>query len=137
MNGSARERGGAGGPMEGWVIVQSNGLTLIGRMGEATDEGYRLSPVYEMKPAMRPSRDGRGVEVTHTCVPVWLLGLESIDVPLEAIVVACESLSRPQRAMLAQYVAQAAEIQESQKRAESPVLLVPAGVPLPKPPGRQ
>ena len=132
MNG-VEERG----PLAGWVIMQSNGLTLIGRLARLADEKATLSPVYEMKPAMRPSRDVLGVEVTHTCVPVWLLGLESIDVPSDGIFVPLDSLSRPKRAMLAQYVAQAAEIQESQKRAESPVMVVPAGVPLPKPPGRQ
>lgn len=122
------------GPLAGWAIVQSNGLTLIGRLVDGHDpvrgvsgqvlgtmarEGGALSPVYELKPAM--SERGIG----HLVVPMWLVGVDSISIPSGAIVHPCEELSRSQRVHLHRAVQQGEQMSAAMRAQESGVVLAP------------
>ena len=131
------------GPLAGWVVAQVQGMTLIGKasrglsecgrgslaaLGHETivipvpipDEWYgmhvsALSPVFELKPQMAMAREG--MQIAHPCLPLWLLGVKSLDLPEGCVVVPCESFTRSQRVNLLRGV-RAAEGLEAQFRAE-------------------
>ena len=102
--------------LDGWVIAQTNGLTLVGKR-----TGDTLSPVYEMKPQL-VSHQGRSMAV-HPCLPVWLFGVDEITLPAGAFVVEVGALSRQDRSELAAYVEQAAEMSRGKRAQESGVVL--------------
>ena len=106
------------GPLAGWAIVQSNGMTLIGRLPLANGP-VDLSPVYELKPAM--SERGIG----HLVVPMWLVGVDLISIPSGAIVHPCEELSRSQRVHLHRAVQQGEQVSAAMRAQESGVVLAP------------
>jgi hypothetical protein len=108
------------GPLAGWAIVQSNGLTLVGKMnvgptvlrvrgvvaGRSDSDVHTprtLSPVFEMKPNIAQARGGANVAI-HPCFPVWLLDVQEIEIPDGAIVVPVESLHKMDREGLASFV---------------------------------
>ena len=110
--------------MAGWAVVQSNGLTLIGR--SRTGGGPPcLAPVYELKPQMGMSP--QGMQITHVALPVWILGIREFEIPQGAIVEPCESFTREQRVRLHQACEQAAQLQESMRSEGSRVVVAPAG----------
>lgn len=117
-------------PLAGWAIVQSNGLTLIGRVKvpafrdrEPTfREAAILSPVFEFKPMLTDQG------VIPLVTPVWLLGIKEFAVPQGAIVESVESFTLDQRAMLESFVHKA-EAAQAQARSEGParISVAPAG----------
>lgn len=134
------------GPLAGWAIVQSNGLTLIGkvvasppmlmvtgpRRGEVVSH-CRLAPVFEMKTNIMQGPRGENVAV-HPCFPVWLLGVQEIDVPDGAIVVPVESLHKTDRRGLAKFVEQAEQMMRA-LRAEQSGITVARTIPTVPEPG--
>lgn len=103
--------------LDGWVIAQTNGLTLVGRrMGDT------LSPVYEMKPQIVPHQ-GQAMAI-HPCVPVWLFGVNSVTLPSGALVVKVDALSRQDRTELAASVEQAAQMSRGKRARESGIAVV-------------
>ena len=134
------------GPLAGWAIVQSNGLTLIGkvvasppmlmvtgpRSGEVVSY-CRLAPVFEMKTNIMQGPRGENVAV-HPCFPVWLLGVQEIDVPDGAIVVPVESLHKTDRRGLAKFVEQAEQMMRA-LRAEQSGITVARTIPTVREPG--
>ena len=118
------------GPLAGWAVVQAHGLTLIGRR---TGTGDRLAPVYELKPQMGMSN--QGMQLAHVVIPIWLLGIDSFDIPTGAIVEPCESFTREQRKRLHEACVAAGELQASFKQEGARVMLAGPGTKLPPPPG--
>ena len=107
------------GPLAGWAIVQSNGMTLIGRLPLANGP-VDLSPVYELRPMLDPQRG-----IAHMVLPVWLLGVDSISIPSGAIVHPCEELSRSQRVHLHRAVQHGEQVSAAMRAQESGVVLAP------------
>ena len=134
------------GPLVGWAIVQSNGLTLIGKvappiwvrhMGEAEPrrldgQPTKLSPVFEMKTNIMQGPRGENVAV-HPCFPVWLLGVQEIDIPDGAIVVPVESLHATDRRGLAKFVEQAEEMMRGLRAEQSGIKVARVMPPIPEP----
>lgn len=110
---------GAGdtGPLAGWAIVQAHGMILIGKL--SLFGGDSLSPVFELRPMM----GDRGIG--HLIVPVWLLGVDRLDIPKDAISHPCEMLSRRQRVALLQATQQAEAMTAAMRAAESGITLAP------------
>lgn len=119
---------GGGGPLAGWVIAQAHGLLLIGRRS-----GRVLGPVFELRAQMQ--HGPRGIGVQHVALPVWLLGVPSLELPADALAVEVESFSTDQRARLHLACQQAAELAGALRGEEARVMVVPPGVPLPPMPG--
>lgn len=126
--------GASDGPLAGWAIVQTNGLTLIGCVGRAkttrkvlnasgqtlgtqTTDADVLSPVYELRVMM--SDNGFG----HMVLPVWMMGADSLEVPSGAIVHPCEDLSRQQRVHLLRGVQKAEQMRATMRAEESGLTL--------------
>ena len=141
------------GPLAGWAIVQSNGLTLIGKvtigptvlrirgqvpgMGPSgSDSGAytprTLSPVFEMKTNIMQGPRGENVAV-HPCFPVWLLGVQEIGVPDGAIVVPVESLHKTDRRGLAKFVEQAEQMMRALRAEQSGIKVARVMPPIPEP----
>lgn len=108
-------------PLAGWAIVQSNGLTLVGRV-RASGSAAVLSPVFEFKPMLTDHG------VVPLVTPVWMLGIKEFAVPQGAIVESVESFTLEQRAMLESFVLKA-EAAQAQARGEGParIAVAPAG----------
>ena len=127
---NAQSNGQDSGPLAGWAIVASNGLTLIGRVRRASVDNQgdhilgsnadMLSPVYELRPMLDPQRG-----IAHVVLPVWLLGVDSIEVPMGAIVHPCEEMTRQQRVHLLRAVQQAEQMTAAMHAQESGVVLAP------------
>jgi len=119
------------GPLDGWAIAQVDGLTLIGRAS-----GFRLSPVFELKPQMAMGRDG--AQLAHMALPVWLLGIDSYEVPEGVPLVPCEELTREQRVRLQQAVDMAARMQADLRNEGARVSIAAPSVldKLPRMPGQ-
>ena len=100
------------GPLAGWVIVQAQGMTLIGRA-----QRRALRPVFELKPVM----SDRGIG--HMVVPVWLLGVDELETPAGAIVHPCEELTRSQRVHLLKSVQQAEEMSATMRAQDAGITL--------------
>lgn len=138
-------------PLAGWAIVQTNGLTLIGKLvtipkvaldvlgkevGHTRSVGEQpnaLSPVYELKPQMAPTQEG--IQIGHLAVPVWLLGLKSVELPIGCLVERLEEFSPRIRRSLAQAVSAAEEMATMLRADESSITLVRPGTRLPPPGG--
>lgn len=105
-------------PLAGWAVVQSQGLTLIGRMHMSRPV---LAPVFELKALM--GQHGMG----HLVLPVWLLGIDEFAIPDGAIVEHCESFSIKAREHLWQEVQNGQCLIDQMRAAESGVVLAPAG----------
>jgi hypothetical protein len=110
------------GPLAGWVIAQTNGLTLVGKdVNDArtdADMAMKLSPVLNMQPNLVQGQGG-GVAPIHPCFPVFLLDVREIEVPEGSVIVSCESLSKAQRAQLWKFVEQGLAILEQMRLASS------------------
>lgn len=106
------------GPLAGWVIAQSNGLTLIG----CPDPGRYLSPVFHMQPNLVQGQGG-GAAPIHPCFPVFLLAIDHLELPPGALIVPVETLSKPERAQLARFVEQADQMLQQMKAAASGIAL--------------
>lgn len=117
------------GPLEGWVIAQIQGLTLIGRPVQDSDGTRGLMPVYEIQPQMQQGPDG--INIGHLIVPVWLLGVPAIAVPKDAVVAPIALLTRTQRAALAAGVSRCADAERQIKAHESGLVLASAATKLP------
>ena len=109
------------GPLPGYAIAQTNGLTLIGLL-----TGRTLSPVYELKPGMMQGPDG-SLNIHHGCFPFALLGsIDGIDLPEGAIVLPITSLSRGERVALAKAVAHGEKMAQALRAAAAGVTLARA-----------
>ena len=118
-----KQNGSDTGPMAGWAVVQSNGLTLIGR--SRTGGGPPcLAPVYELKPQMGMSP--QGMQIAHVALPVWILGIREFEIPQGAIVEPCENFTPEQRKRLHASCQGASELQEQMKNEGARVVLAPA-----------
>ena len=115
------QNGSDTGPLAGWAIVQANGLTLIGRMKL---DGARLSPVFELKPQMAMGQ--QGMQIAHVALPVWLLGVEELEIPQGAIIESIGSFTREQRVRLHHACEQATQLPEQMRNEGSRVVLAPA-----------
>ena len=101
-------------PLDGWVIAQCHGLTLLGKQatterqvpaaiagngevfGTQTAKVDCLSPVFELKTAM--AQDGRGnAGPVRMAFPLFLFAISSVELPEGALVVPSESLSRTEQ----------------------------------------
>lgn len=127
--------------LSGWEIVQTNGLTLIGRPvdGCPGDEApFAMDPVYELKiqPMIDP-RSGRMVGCQRIAMPLFLLDIRRTLVPSSALRVAVERLSKSERTDLARAVKIADEILSAMRSAETGIVVAGAGTKLPPPPGGQ
>ena len=122
------------GPLDGWAIVQSNGLTLIGKVVRSVpcQDHEKLSPVFEMKTNIIQGPRGENVAV-HPCFPVWLLGVQQIDIPDGAIVVPVESLHATDRRGLAKFVEQAEEMMRGLRAEQSGIKVARVMPPIPEP----
>jgi hypothetical protein len=116
-------------PLAGWVIAQVHGVALIGRA-----EGSRLSPVFEMKPnIVQVDRAGNQASI-HPCFPLWLLGVEEIDLPAGALVFPVEKLHPRERKELADFIKNAEETMKAMKLAHAGIALAKPGMKLPAAP---
>lgn len=120
------------GVLAGWVIAQTNGLTLVGKVETKQRTDCRvLSPVFEMKPNLMQGQGG-GAAPVHHCFPLWLLAIEEVELPHGALVVSVESLSSRERELLKGFIDGAENILGQMKAANAGILLAKA---LPKEPG--
>ncbi len=126
------QNGSDTGPMAGWAVVQSNGLTLIGRvraksalqaMG-AVAGPVILAPVFELKPQMAMGQ--QGMQLAHVALPVWLLGIHEWEVRDSDHLEPCESFTLEQRKRLHASCQGASELQEQMKNEGARVVLAPA-----------
>lgn len=122
--------GADNGPLAGWVIAQTNGLTLIGRVdgdyvrkaiGGLKDNPFVMSPVLHMQPNLVQGQGG-GMAPIQPCFPVFLCDVRDVTVPSGALVVECESLSKAQRAQLWKFVEQGLAILEQLRLASSGIV---------------
>jgi hypothetical protein len=122
----AQSNGADTGPLAGWAVVQSQGLTLIGRAtsGKLTGTGHYLRPVYELKPQMAMGE--RGMQLAHVALPVWLLGVPEWEIADSDHVTPCESFTREQRQRLHAACDGAAQLQEQMRQEGARVQLAPA-----------
>jgi hypothetical protein len=139
-------------PLAGWVIAQVHGVALIGEMRKRPiptevlsktgvvigftpgPHGEYLSPVFEMKPnIVQVDRAGNQAAI-HPCFPLWLLGVEEIDLPAGALVFPVEKLHPRERKELVDFVKNAEETMKAMKLAHSGISLAHAGTKLPAAP---
>lgn len=120
--------GADNGPLAGWVIAQTNGLTLIGkpksdRCRDSLNGGGpgTLGPVLHMQPNLVQGQGG-GMAPIQPCFPVFLCDVREVTVPSGALVVECESLSKAQRAQLWKFVEQGLAILEQLRLASSGIV---------------
>jgi hypothetical protein len=95
--------------LERWLIVISNGRTLIGDPFLTEERELGLSPVYELHGGMVPQQVRPGVVQVSWSIQIWpLLGLASLDklaIPEGGIVIEFSSLSEMERKAIAEQVA--------------------------------
>jgi hypothetical protein len=93
--------------LEGWAIVASNGLTLIGKHHEGS-LGYlaRLEPVFQFSTGIgeAPWRRGRPGSMYMVQRVFLLSSLKKLDIPENAIVIKMEDLSDEDRMDLGKWV---------------------------------
>ena len=127
------------GLLDGWVIAQCHGLTLVGKVGpkpvrvsdgvvgvtrgtsdSARDarDGATLSPVYDLKTQLVPGQQG-GAGIARMAFPLWLLPIMRIDLPDGCLCVSCESLSRTDQLDLKRAIDQAEEMLQQIRAASS------------------
>lgn len=124
--------GAATGSLAGWVVCQSEGLTLIGRVMShqpGAPSVVRLGPVFELKPQL--IGQGRSIAMGHACFPVWLLPVETLDVPGRAMIYSCGELPEHVQKALFGCVARAQKMFD-EMRPPSPIAIVGPGVDLSK-----
>ena len=94
--------------LEGWAIVVSNGLTLIGKYHAKEERDLpRLEPVLQFSTGIgeAPWRKGRAGSM-HMVQRLFLLtSLKKLDIPEGAIVILMEDLSDEDRLDLGKWVA--------------------------------
>jgi hypothetical protein len=106
------------GPLAGYVIAQTNGLTLLGLL-----TGRTLSPVYDLKAGMQQGPGG-SINISHACFPVLLFGsLDEIDLPEGALTIPITSLSRTERAALRAVVENGEKMAQAMRAAAAGVTL--------------
>ncbi len=117
-------------PLPGWAIVQTQGLTLLGRLGEGPN-GPDLSPVYELNPLMQPG-EGGNIMIAHMARPVFVLGsVRRLPIPPGALVIRTEELSTGERRSLHAAAEMAAKLVDGLRAAASGIAVAPAGTKLP------
>ena len=120
-NGNGQDRG----PMAGWAVVQTQGVTLLGRVA-----GDKLSPVYELRASLQQVQ--QGIAVVHLATPPWLLlSIKSLPIPAGAIVTACEELDQDDRRTLHEAASRAGEMVKQGMAQRSGIMLAPANTKLP------
>jgi hypothetical protein len=124
------------------AVVVAHGMRFVGCVVSRTLDPDRphsimtLSPVYELQVQMGPNGQG-GVVIGHSAVPVMLLpSWDSLDVPPGAIVQMASELSPRDRATLKSAMAQAADLTNQLRLAQSGIVAPqpgpgPRGVGLP------
>lgn len=105
--------------LDGWVIVQTNGLTLIGQ--PKTDDPNLLSPVFELKPGIMGGPNGERMAV-HPCLPVFLLGVCEIRWPAGSVVIYVSDLHKSERRELSKFVAEAEKMMASLRREQAGIV---------------
>jgi hypothetical protein len=126
------------GPLAGWVIAQSNGLTLVG-LPTYGGEGkiHSLSPVLHMQQNLAQGPNG-GATPIHPCFPLFLFAINEVQLPGGAIVIPVALLSKVERDHLAKFVEQGMEIMGQMKAAAMGIQLaksVPPARGMPRRPG--
>lgn len=115
-------------PLAGWVIAQSNGLTLIGK-----HVGTKLTPVFEMKPQLAQGRAEGFAQPMHFCFPLWLMSITEIELPEGAIIVPVESLGKMERLQLHKFVEAAGNMLEQMRAAAAGIVTARTMPPAPGP----
>jgi hypothetical protein len=123
------------GPLAGWSIVCVQGYTLIGKvssleMHEATlDPAFALTCVMQM---VQPDPRQAPQLMTMRQVTPFLTfpSIRSIEIPLGAIIVPIETLSRKERVELARSVDSCEQLIMAMRAQESGITVAPAGAKL-------
>lgn len=127
--------GNGQGPLAGWAIVVTNGVTLLGRksMVDATGAARpALSPVFALQRAIVPTP--RGTALVTQCQPFLALSsVTSLAIPSGAIVVPVEELSSDERKSLAEAAEEAEAMRQAISRGPSSIAMPPGGRGLVKP----
>ena len=114
------------GPLAGWVIAQSNGLTLVGLPITPGVKGDMvLRPVLNMQQNLAQGPNG-GATPIHPCFPLFLFAINEVQLPAGAIVIPVASLSKVERDHLAKFVEQGMEIMGQMKAAAMGIQLAKA-----------
>ena len=109
--------------LAGWAIAQAYGMTLIGRHSVDQHGIATLGPVFELQAQM--AMGPQGLQIAHVAIPIWLLGLNDVDLPPGSLVVSCETFSREQQARLAQAVDGAQRLQADMRSEGALVRVAP------------
>ena len=89
-------------PLAGWLLVQSNGMLLIGR-----DRTIAGSGKFTLNPVLQLGFNPNGI----FCLPVWLpLSIDSLDITTGAIVKEVADLPGREREALAKAVAHTQDV---------------------------
>jgi hypothetical protein len=100
----------AGPDLTGWALVQSHGLTLLGKITEEmADHALKLSPVYSLNVQVTPKG------IIHLAFPVWGLDVHELTISPGAIVHHTSEMDDPGRASLARAVERIEQMMGAQK----------------------
>jgi hypothetical protein len=127
------------GPLAGWSIVCVQGHTLIGKhafydINQRTiariDPGFALTCVMQM---VQPDpRQAPQLMTMRQVMPFLTFpSIREINVPLDAIVIPIETLSRKERVELARSVDSCEQLIMAMRAQESGITVAPAGAKLP------
>lgn len=116
MKSGSEKNGAAGAILSGWVIVQLEGITLIGKLAGAS----LLSPVFELKYA--EAVQGNQMRFAHAVFPVWRLPITAMPLPDRVIPFPCESLPDQVQEAIANGAREAQRMIESM-RPISPLII--------------
>jgi hypothetical protein len=107
--------------LSGWAIAQAYGMTLIGRHSVDQHGIATLVPVFELRPQM--AMGPQGMQIAHVAIPIWLLGLNDVDLPPGSLVVSCETFAKEQQARLQQAVDMATVMQKDMRNEGARIAL--------------
>ena len=120
------------GPLAGWSIVCVQGYTLIGKVSSLDwlDPAFALTCVMQM---VQPDPRQAPQLMTMRQVTPFLTfpSIRSIEIPLGAIIVPIETLSRKERVELARSVDSCEQLIMAMRAQESGITVAPAGAKLP------
>ena len=130
-----RKDGGIKGPLQGtgdptatrwdedWLIIISQGRTMIGKQAPLLGAPNRISPIFELQPQAQATPRGE-LQISHLILPLLLLAsIRSIDLPQGAIVIPVTGLSNNERKGLRLAISNCEQMVESARLAESGIAI--------------
>lgn len=125
------------GPLAGWSIVCVQGHTLIGKFDIGRFDGIQhLDPAFALTCVMQmvqpdPRQAPQLMTMRQVTPFLTFPSIRTIDVPLDAIVIPIETLSRKERVELARSVDSCEQLIMAMRAQESGITVAPAGAKLP------